>query len=145
MSENVFHKIQILVERGRRIRIREDHTAVLFVIIFFHNPELFIERLAFIRNAVQIRPHFIERICNIREKDRFLRIKKCQKTHGKYIIRSDSHKNLIFSHMIIISQCAYQEIRCRIRVKAKRLHILFQFLHRRKHSRCRRIRILIGI
>ena len=79
--------------------------------------EVFIYLLALVWNPVKIRPYFVEGICNIRKENRFFRVKEGKETHRENIVRSHSHKNLIFSNMIKVRQCTDQCIRCRIRIQ----------------------------
>ncbi len=65
--EDISHRIQVFIDPGGRIGIWEDNSAVLLVIIFFHYPELLIQRLALIGDPVKIRPHRVEGIGDVRE------------------------------------------------------------------------------
>ena len=141
--QNIFDIRKILCNSGRSIWIREDHTAVCPVIIFFYNAKIFIKRLALIRNAKYICPYIVKRIGDIREEDRTFGIEKRQKTHGQHIIGSNADKNLIFIQMIKVSQFSHQQICGRIRIKTK--FILFQFIKNRFHFGRRGVWVLICI
>ena len=141
--QNIFDIRKILCNSGRSIWIREDHTAVCPVIIFFYNAKIFIKRLALIRNAKYICPYIVKRIGDIREEDRTFGIEKRQKTHGQHIIGSNADKNLIFIQMIKVSQFTHQQICGRIRIKT---HLfIIQAFDCFLHSGSRRIRIFIGV
>ena len=123
MRQDVLHKIQVLIDGGRRIRIGEDDASVFPVVIFFYNAEILVKRGALIRDAVELRPYFIKRICNIREQDRLIRIKKCQETQRQNIVRSDPCKYLVLSHLILLCQRFYKHAGRRIRVKPESVSI----------------------
>ena len=103
-----------------------------------------IERFHFKRNPVDVRPDIIERIGDIRKKDRSVRIKKSQKSHRQHVIRTDADKNLLFFHMMIF--CKTRRKRCflrKFRIQAQLLivHFFYRFIHHRR----RRIRTFICI
>ena len=123
MGQNVLHKVQLLIDGGRRIRIGEDDASVFPVVIFFYNAEILIKRGALVRDAVELRPYFIKRICNIREQDRLIRIKKRQETQRQNIVRPDPGEYLVLSHLILLCQRFYKHAGRRIRVKTERVSI----------------------
>ena len=73
----------------------------------------------------------------------FCELKNVRETHGKYIIGTYSHKNLFIPSARILCNGMYQFSCCRIRIKSH--SICIHLPQRLLHSRCRRIRILVGI
>ena len=116
MGQNILHKIQTLVNGCRRIRIREYDSSVLSVVILLHDPEIFIQCRTLIGNPVQIRPHLVKGIRNVRKENGTVRVKESQETQGEHIVRAYSYKHLILSHFIEICQFLYQRSRCRVRI-----------------------------
>ena len=73
----------------RRIRVREHDSAVWMIlgkVLLRHDAEILIERDLLVRNAEFLRPDIIERICDIREKNRFVGIKIRHKRHCQNIV-----------------------------------------------------------
>ena len=141
---NIFYVVYRLQHTCRRIGIGENDATILDQIIFLTNMKVFIQRNLLVRNSVQVRPHIIERICDIRKQNwLFCIVEEGHKCHSKHIIRAYADKNLTFSYAIEFCQTFGQLCCIRIRIQAKILicHSVHQFFH----PGSRGIRILVGI
>mgnify|MGYP007003585995 CR=1 FL=1 len=62
MFYNIFNLIKFHIKCCRSIRVREYHSAILLVIIFWNYIKILIKRLLLIWNSVKVSPYTVERI-----------------------------------------------------------------------------------
>ena len=106
----------------RCIRVREHNSAIWMVlckILLRHNAEIFIERDLLVRNTEFLRPDIVEGIRNVREKNRFVRVKIRHKRHRQNIIRTNADKNLLCAYVVDIRNRLHQFCRGRIRIETE--------------------------
>ena len=100
---------------------------VLCKILLRHNAEIFIERDLLVRNAEFLRPDIVEGIRNVREKNRFIRVKIRHKSHCQNVIRTDADKNLFRTYMVDIRDRLHQFCRGRIRIETESILFCYPF------------------
>ena len=71
--QQVLEELERHTAAGRRVRVRQDDTAVRLVVITHIDAEILVERHVFVRNAEQIAPDRIERIGDVWIENRLVR------------------------------------------------------------------------
>ena len=143
MTDDVFHIVKSHSQCCRSIGVREDDTAILPIVIFLADAEILIQCHPRMWDPEFFCPYRIEGITDIREQDRFFRVKEGHECHSQHIIRANSHKHLLRLYVIILSQCIYQHRGRRVRITAQRILVwMSQYL---SHAWSGRIGILVGV
>ncbi len=86
MLQKILKEIQRYAASGRRVWIGKDNAAVRLVVVADAHTEIPVQRHGFVRDAEQIAPDRIERIGDIRIKDRPVRAEKRLKGKRKHIV-----------------------------------------------------------
>ena len=141
--DDMFHCFRRLQDTGRRIGIGENDAPPVSLIVRRIDGKISPKGTHLIGNTEQLRPYIIKRIRNIGKQDRFSSVKKSQKTQSQHIIRTDSHKYLLFLQTEITGQTFPQDRNLRVRVQA--VFLWSDLIYSLCHGRRRRIGILVRI
>ena len=91
---DISDEVKALAYACGSVRICDHYSPVRCIIILSLYHEIIIQLLRLVRDAVDIRPHIVEGISDIREEYRLITGKEGQETHGEDIIRAHARKDL---------------------------------------------------
>ena len=128
---------------GRRVRVRQDDTAVRLVVITHIDAEILVERHVFVRNAEQIAPDRIERVGDIRVEDGLVRAEERLERQRKHIVRAVAEEYLRRLQVKPLCDSGFECFRVRIRVNRKFCGV--KRAQNLGHGRRGRVRILVGV
>ena len=138
MLQQVLEELERYAASGRRVRVRQDDTAVRLVVITHIDAEILVERHVCVRNAEQIAPDRIERIEN-----RLVRAEKRLERQREHIIRAVAEEYLRRLQVKPLCDSGFECFRVRIRVNRE-----FGGVKRAQnlgHGRRGRVRVLVGV
>ena len=141
--QQVLEELERHAAAGRRVRVRQDDTAVRLVVIAHIDAEILVERHVFVRNAEQIAPDRIERVGDVRIENGLVRAEERLERQREHIIRAVAEEYLRRLQVKPLCDSGFESFRVRIRVNCEFCGV--KCAQNLGHGRRGRVRVLVGV